>query len=230
MSEIVDTRAEVRPPSRAEEVYRQLRRDIFEFRLLPGDRFTESQIADRLEVSRTPVREALYRLEKEGHLQVHFRSGWQVRELDFRQFDHLYDLRTVLETAAVQRLCAATDHGALDGLRAVWLVGDDERLADGAAVCELDEAFHCRLVEASGNPELGRCHREVTDRIRILRRLDFTQPQRVTATYQEHAEILRAVLRRRADQALLLLRAHIDSSRAEVRRIGLHQLFGARSR
>ena len=46
-----------------------------------------------LGISRTPVREALYRLEREGYLQVQFRSGWSVRELDFRQFDELYDLR-----------------------------------------------------------------------------------------------------------------------------------------
>ena len=134
---------ERRPPSRAEEVYRQLRRDIFEFRLLPGDRFTENEVAARLDVSRTPVREALYRLQKEGHLQVHFRSGWRVRELDFKQFDHLYDLRIILETAAVQRLCDMPERPGLDELKAAWLVTVDERLQDGAQVCALDERFHC---------------------------------------------------------------------------------------
>jgi DNA-binding GntR family transcriptional regulator len=80
---------ETRKPSLAEGVYRQLKQDIFDFRLLPGDRFTESEVAVRLRVSRTPVREALYRLQKEGYLQVHFRAGWSVRELDFKQFDDL---------------------------------------------------------------------------------------------------------------------------------------------
>ena len=48
-------------------------------------------------MSRTPVRDALYRLEREGYLQVHLRVGWSVRPFDFRQFEHLYDLRLILE-------------------------------------------------------------------------------------------------------------------------------------
>ena len=59
-------------------------------------------------------------------------------------------------------------------------------------------------------------------------RLDFTEPDRISATYQEHGQILRAVLRRRADQAILLLRAHIETSKAEVKQISLHKLYSAR--
>jgi DNA-binding GntR family transcriptional regulator len=68
----------------------------------------------------------------------------------------------------------------------------------------------------------------VTERIRILRRLDFTQGDCIVATYQEHAQILRAILRRRTEQALLMLKAHIETSKAEVRKISLHQLYLAR--
>jgi DNA-binding GntR family transcriptional regulator len=65
-------------------------------------------------------------------------------------------------------------------------------------------------------------------RNRIIRRLDFTQAQRITATYNEHAQILKAILAKRADQASMLLRAHIGSSQAEVRKITLHQVHLAR--
>ena len=67
--------AEVRKASLADSVYLGIKQNIFDFQLLPGDRFTENEIATRLKVSRTPVREALYRLEREGYLQVQFRSG-----------------------------------------------------------------------------------------------------------------------------------------------------------
>jgi DNA-binding GntR family transcriptional regulator len=216
--------------SRAKNVYQSLKADIFDFRLLPGDRFTESEIAARMDVSRTPVREALQRLEKEGYLQVQFRAGWSVRELDFRQFDHLYDLRIILESAAVRGLCERPDLAGLDGLKVHWLVPATARVADGALVSGLDEAFHATLVAAAGNPEVARCHAEVTERIRILRRLDFTEPARVVATYREHMQILRLILRRRADQAAMLLRAHIEASKAEVRKISLHKLYAARAR
>ena len=94
----------------------------------------------------------------------------------------------------------------------------------------MDEEFHAALVAAAGNPEVARCHREVTERIRIIRQLDFTQTDRIATTYQEHAQILRAIVRRRADQAVLLLRTHIETSTVEVRRISLHQLYLARRR
>ena len=71
----------------ATSLYQRLKEEIFSFRLLPGDRFTESQVAERYEVSRTPVRDALYRLEREGYLQVSFRRGWAVRPFDFDRFE-----------------------------------------------------------------------------------------------------------------------------------------------
>ena len=86
----------------AERIYRQLKKDIFDFRLLPGDRFSENEIAERMGASRTPVREALFRLERETYVQVLQRSGWQVKPFDFDYFEELYDVRTVLECAAVR--------------------------------------------------------------------------------------------------------------------------------
>jgi DNA-binding GntR family transcriptional regulator len=215
--------------SLAEIAYERIKARIFDFELLPGDRFTETEMAEALAMSRTPAREALYRLEREGFLQVHLRVGWSVRPFDFRQFEHNYDLRLILEEASVRRLCELSERPLLDALKDVWLVTKGERLASGKDVAALDEAFHTTLVIAAGNPEVARCHREVTERIRIIRRLDFTQPQRIDKTYDEHAQILRAVIRRRADEANRLLRSHIESSKAEVRKITLHRLYAARA-
>ena len=217
--------------SRADEVYEQLKRDVAEFKLVSGDRFTENELCERLGVSRTPVRQALFRLQQEGYVEVLFRSGWRVLPFDFDQFEQLYDLRMVLETTAVQRLCAdgeRVDRALLDKLAAIWLVPVAERSADTVQVAQWDEAFHCALVVAAGNGEMARVHRDVTDRIRIIRRLDFTKQARIDATYDEHAKILRAIQRKRGEQAALLLRAHIATSQAEVRKITLHQVHLAR--
>ena len=80
------------------------------------------------------------------------------------------------------------------------------------------------LVAAAGNPELARMHADVTERIRIVRRLDFTQAERIQYTYDEHAAILRAILARKPQQATLLLRSHIEQSKLEVRKISIHRL------
>ena len=228
-----EKRGRERPENLAERIYAQLKDDIFEFRLLPGDRFSEGEVAERMEVSRTPVRQALYRLEREGYLEVYFRSGWQVRPFDFHYFEELYEVRIVLELEAVRRLCdrpAGELPAPLEELRAIWMVSAEDRLQNGRAVSLLDERFHCQLVEATGNREMARMHAEVSEKIRIIRRLDFTQVPRVEATYAEHAQILGAILSRRPEEAQLLLRTHIEMSKAEVRKITLHMLHSARQR
>lgn len=213
----------------ADRIYNQLKQDIFEFRLLPGDRFSENEIAERVQASRTPVREALFRLQREGYVDVLYRSGWQIRPFDFKSFEDLYDVRIIIETAAVKRLCEMESPPAtLNDLKQIWLVSAGERLSDGATVSQLDERFHEMLVEATGNVEMAQIHHAVTERIRIIRRLDFTKPPRIDATYTEHGKILRAVLQRRADQSQLLLKTHIDESKAEVRKITVHMLHTAR--
>lgn len=215
--------------SLAETAYEKIKTRIFDFELLPGDRFTETEMAEHLSMSRTPAREALYRLEREGFLQVHLRIGWSVRPFDFRQFENSYDLRLILEEASVRRLCDLAERPGIEALKDVWLVTVTERISLAKEVATLDEGFHTTLVEAAGNPEVARCHREVTERIRIIRRLDFTQAHRIDKTYDEHAQILRAVIRRRADEANRLLRSHIDASKAEVRKITVHRLYAARA-
>ncbi len=214
----------------ATRVHECIKGEIFDFQLMPGDRFTESEVASRMQVSRTPVREALYRLESEGYLEVMFRSGWRVRPFDFQMFENLYDVRVVLEVAALRRLCEMPEQAALAELKSIWLVSPQERMSEGRAVAAADEAFHATLVAATGNLEMARIHHEVTERIRIIRRLDFTQERRVDASYQEHAKILRAVLQRKVDHAQLLLKSHIEESKAEVRKITLHMLHQARAK
>lgn len=201
-----------------ERIYHQIKQDIFAFRLLPGDRFSENEVAARLRVSRTPVREALTQLQREGYVKVLFRSGWQVNPFDFEQFDQLYDVRIVLELAAVRKLCSMEPQPELSDLKAMWLCKPEHRNRDEQQVCGADEDFHCALIAATGNREMARIHNDLTERLRIIRRIDFTQASRIEATYEEHAQILRAILARRSERACTLLQAHIEASKAEVRK------------
>jgi DNA-binding GntR family transcriptional regulator len=215
----------------AERVYAELKSRMLDFRLVPGDRFSELEMGRKLGVSRTPVREALFRLRSEGLLEVESKTGWFVRPIDFTRIDQLYELRIVLEQASIARLSGTEDvPPALEALKAVWLVAPAERLRDGREVGLLDERFHATLVEAAGNAELARVHADVSERIRIVRRLDFTRDDRIEATYLEHGKILRQVLQRKAEAAQSLLKAHIEVSRAEVRKITLATLHDVRSR
>lgn len=221
--------------SLADEVYDRLKQDLSDFVWVPGDRFTEQEVCDRLQVSRTPVRQALVRLQQEGQVEVLFRNGWRVLPFDFERFDQLYDLRVLIETEAVQRLCEGRTRGnpqrsldILDALALRWLVPKNQRSVDPNEVSVWDEAFHLALVEATGNEEMLRAHRDITDRIRVIRRLDFTQRPRIDATYEEHGKILQAIQKKRLEQSRMLLKMHIETSQVEVRKITLHQLQMAR--
>ena len=215
----------------ADQVYDSLKAQIHDFQLVAGDRFSEAELGLRLGMSRTPVREALFRLRDEGFLGVESKLGWYVMPIDFDRLEQLYDLRVVLELGSVARLCARVDTSdALEALKAIWLVPPAERRVDARTVGTHDEQFHATLVRAAGYDETARVHWDVTERIRIIRRLDFTRADRIEATYIEHAKILRAVMQKKADQAQLLLKTHIEQSKAEVRKITLHTLQAARER
>lgn len=220
--------------SRSQLAYLSLRDDIFAFRLLPGDRFTEGDVAERFGISRTPVREALLRLQAEGLVRGYYRNGWEVVPIDLARFEALYDLRTQLETHAAVRLCQEpalprVDRTCLAVLDATWRVPPAQRLSDGNQVADLDEAFHRAIVCAAGNPEAAAVHQQVTDRIRIIRRLDFAYGDRIHLTYEEHARILAALAAFDRARVVELLTAHIEEGRVEVSRLSTERLEQART-
>jgi len=213
----------------AAKVYQAVKQAIFDFQLLPGERFSENELAQQLQVSRTPVRQALFNLEREGYVEVMFRSGWQVRAFDFDYFEELYDLRIVLECEAVRRLCAMSSadcHTALAAEHQFW--AENEPLTHGKPVALADEAFHRALVAATANRQFLLLHTELTEKLSIIRRLDFTRDDRIQATYQQHRAILQAIFAQRCEQALRLLTLHISESKSAVREITLHRLHQAR--
>lgn len=224
-----------RAASRADRVYIQLRDDIFEMRLPPGKRITEATVAERFQVSRTPAREALQRLQSDGLMRGYVRGGWEVVPIDFKRFDDLYEMRELIETFALRKICGAPGPLAsevvsmLDGLAAIWEAPPEQRIHDGRDVATLDEAFHQALVDATGNEELMSAMHHVTDRIRIVRRLDFVYGNCAPQTYEEHAAILRAIRERRTNDAVCLIEEHIRASRTEVRKLSLQRLQDART-
>ncbi|VFS56248.1 transcriptional regulator NanR [Kluyvera cryocrescens] len=97
----------------------------------------------------------------------------------------------------------------LASLRAIWLVAPEAQLLECDNIASLDEQFHIALTEAAGNRELASILTNITNRIRIMRRLDFEYETRITQTYKEHAELLDAIEQRDEERAVALISAHI---------------------
>lgn len=198
-------------------------------RILQGDvpvgiRLGEERIAERLGVSRTPVREALLRLDAEGFLERHPEGGFRVRPPSAQQMRDRYEIRRALEGFAVRRtavdLPAArsgrTARSLVEDLREEWRVIDAEVTGPDAEFVLLDEDFHVRLAEASGNAELAGELRRLNERIRPVRSHDFVTEGRIVATVEEHLAVLDAVLAGRPAEAAVLLEEHIVQSQRIV--------------
>lgn len=208
-----------------QSVYNRLKDAIFDFAMLPGQRYAEQALAEMFQVSRTPLRLALHLLAHEGFMQnIGGHAAWQVTPLNLAFYEDLYDFRLEIEGIALRRACKTELTKELAALRAVWAVPKRRRETDGTKVGLLDEAFHRDLVALAGNQAMLRSFNEITERIRIIRRLDFTSAKRIEATYDEHTAILNAVGERHAGEAERLMRLHIETSRIEIRRITLHHL------
>lgn len=212
--------------SLSELVFQNIKNDIFDFKLMPGERFTESEIAQAYQVSRTPIRQALYRLQQDGYVEVHFRSGWQVRPLDFKAYEELYDVRILLEKYAIQQLCHLdlAESSIMTSLKQQWCIEPEQYLYDLKQLAQLDETFHCNLVKALGNLEMAKIHQDISEKIRIIRRLDFSKDFRIEATYAEHQQILACIFRKDSETACKEIEQHISKSRDEVKRITLEMI------
>lgn len=218
----------------SERVCLQLRQEIYQFVLLPGDRFTEMDIARRLGCSRTPVREALLILQNENLVRRCFRNGWEVFPIDFDAYEDLYETRALIETNTVRQLCnpasPKVNRQVLTELKAIWCVAPQARLLECDKVAALDEQFHIALTEAAGNRELTAILSNITDRIRIMRRLDFEYEARIAQTYEEHAELLEAIARRQEERAVELVTLHIKDAHHGASTITLRRLQRVRAK
>jgi DNA-binding GntR family transcriptional regulator len=179
-----------------------------------GMRLAEARIAARLQMSRTPVREALLRLSAERFVERDAGGGYRVNHLTAQAMHELYDVRMALELFALGRTVAdpGDDVGrALSELRAEWQAVEPEGRDSDPDFVLLDEDFHERLAGASGNHELVEALRHACERIRPVRTHDFVRPGRIEVTIAEHVAILDAALAGDA-AAVGLLERHVAES------------------
>lgn len=207
------------------EIYTTLRQMILESELAPGSRVTESELAAKFRVSRTPIREALHRLEVEGLLEIRPKQGCFIRPVDIEKIGNYYAVRVALETMAIELACELMPDDELKRLAEYWNPAKRPRRID--AVDEIktaEEAFHVTLAEHSGNPVLADYLRDVNDHIRVIRRLAFLDEQTIAETYRDHYEICRMLLKRDVKGARAAMIEHISKSQETARNVTLSQL------
>lgn len=191
------------------ELYDAVKTMAVQFEFKPGQRINEVELARRLNVSRTPLREVLNQLMVEGFVTRAVNRGFIGRPLDAKQIHSLYEFRSVLECGIVRAACLRATDEQLDMLQAaVEASRDVPEDTEATRLLALDEQFHMSLAGLTGNEEFVRNLESVNARIHFVRWIDMQQGRR-THTQAEHLRIVHAL--RARDDALLqeLMSRHI---------------------
>lgn len=219
----------MQPKATPQSIYDELKRMIMDFEIVPGARFTETQIADHFKVSRTPVRAALQRLELEGQLVIKPKQGCFVRSIDLLKISHYYDVRVALEIMSVRDAMAQGDRAAIEALAHKW---DPTQKHFGEEVSEAlkqeEEQFHIELARASRNEVLVSYLDDINNHIRAVRRLGWPDQVSVDDTYEEHFLICQLMLEGRAKDAVAEMINHIRKSQDLASRVTLKQIYSQR--
>ena len=197
--------------SLGQEVTLHLRGQIVSGELKPGHRLVEEGLARELGISRTPVREALHRLEQEGVLTKRPRGGYEVRPLTPEEVADTLGVRSVLEGYAADLASRQAPPGALEKLEDN-VNGFEQAVAaeDEPRILELNSQFHVLLYEAAGSPLLLRMLGELQEIVERISRAIISNVEAGLWSCQDHREILEAIVAGQGARAAKLARKHVE--------------------
>lgn len=200
-----------------EAVFRSLREALRSGIYRPGDRLREEEVAQRLQVSRTPVREAFGRLVSKGLMVPAQGRGLIVRRLDTTEVIELYAMREILEAAAARLAAQHASLVEIDSLSDLE-AGFEAAAEDSPEMARLNRLFHESIFAASRNRYLDSALQELQDAIALLGRTTFSIPGRPDPAGREHREIIAAIAARDPDRADEAARVHIrEALRSRLR-------------
>lgn len=194
-------------------VYNELRARILSCELAPGQPIFEQQLAQQFGISKSPIREALLRLQEQDLVEVKSRSGYRVASVSPTEAEQMYEMRRLYERACVKGVIARASDEQIAGVGR-FLTTDAHMFA--AEWITLNRRFHSELASISGNAHLARATMRLTDQFdrfthisagRLPRPIDFNRFN------DEHAALVATLRIRNRKAALALVDAHIEGSR-----------------
>lgn len=210
------------------QIFASIKDRIIRWDYLPGHRFTEQDLCDEFQVSRSPIREALRMLVENGLVDKVPHHGYHVKQPNRGEIEELYDVRLALETFSVERV-ATTGLPAEEAerLRRLWeglLAGLPQMDANPALA---DERFHEDLARATGNKTLLDMLCSINERLRFVRLTDITTPERLRLTCEQHLHLLDRIAARDAAGARAALSRNVEQGRQHVQHAFMQALANA---
>ncbi len=202
----------------AEQAYDHIKAAIIAGEVEPGHLYSVSQFSTLLEVSRTPVREALLTLAADGLLTVHRNRGFQVVPVTTDDIHEIVDVRRLLEVPAVERLAKMDPQPTEMLAKAEELYPDLQKAADSGRVRDflaLDRRFHLTLIDAAGNRRMTSIIADLRDRMHLPGLRKLAESGSLHESGLDHLHLLEAIKARNPDEAARIMHLHLDRTVAE---------------
>lgn len=204
----------LRSSSLASAAQQEIEHAILRGELAPGAKLNEATIAERLGVSRGPVREAFRMLEQAGLLRQEKNRGAYVRHIDIGEAMEIYELRAMMDEAVGRKLARDITPEQIKTARAI--VGSMERAVkagDADTYHLLNLEFHDALVEFTANRKLAAMYRLLINQLWLFRRLNLADARVLPVSASEHLGIVKAIESGDPERAARAMRAHVEQSR-----------------
>lgn len=198
------------------QVYNWIKREILRGRIQPGVRLVDSQLAEYFGISRTPVRDAIFMLAREGLVENKGKRGFYVLEADARAIDELYEFRLIIETQAAASILARMEAGEDFTERFAQIEAQTAQLLKKGDTIGADECFHDSLVALMDNRRICKVYEEMRNQLRVFRQMTSEVDARVQSGIWFHEQILEALRLQNAARADRLIRDHIEKGRQEA--------------
>ena len=194
----------------SDRVYIHIKRLIMTGKLQGGQKIPEQAIAEQLGASRTPIREALRRLEEHGLVVIEPRRSTRVATITLDDKKHVGQVRLQLSLLAIRLLCERVSSEDCTTLRDLAVSCSEYAEAGDFASCfETDSLFHCEISERSGNEHLAELDRLLEHKVQLLRNIEKATRERVIETVSLHIPIVEAICLKDAGKAKELMYQHL---------------------
>jgi len=193
-----------------DHIFEKLQQAIYSGKLKSGERLTEKKIAEELGVSRTPVREALYRLTSLGLIKMIPHRGFLISRWSSKEIEDVIELRSVLEAFAVRLAIRYILKKEIDELKD--LINKMEKAVlkrDVMKASCLNSLFHDKIVHVSRNKELSEVMESIKNKIYHFRIISLSSPNRLKESFEEHKKILDVIINKDSELAQELISQHI---------------------
>ena len=203
-----------------ELVFEALREAILNGQLEPGERLMEIQLAEELGVSRTPVREAIRKLEREGLVLMVPRKGAYVASLSMKDVVEVFEIRGALEGLAAALAAERITNEELENLERQYVKSVEQmEKADVKGMVEVDTGFHQLLYQASRNERLAQIINNLREQSQVFRQTSLSYPGRMKVALKEHRKIVDAIWARDPETARRLAQEHIENAESSMMKV-----------